>query len=215
MIKKMFFFAFICVLAGCQKDTVRFDSNELVSSYGYFPSDVNDMIANGGGHLGCETSSNIEFKNRDGALGKYEYPLTPDMTPLFLLHSSLPCQPNIPYFLFNFVHPEDGKYAATFFLVANPNYSSQVKVFDIDWTLNGQNNPVPLKTFTIHDLQIGESNSVTCKVFATDNKVAVYSQEMTFDFEVLLDLKTGVVIEYGSGYSYACTNTGLTPIIAP
>jgi len=53
---------------------------------------------------------------------------------------------------------------------------------------------------------------VACEVFSTDNKVSVYSQEMTFDFEISINPS---VIEYASGYSYACTNTGLAPIIAP
>jgi len=38
---------------------------------------------------------------------------------------------------------------------------------------------------------------------------------MTFDFEILLDVDAGSVVEYGSGSSYACTNTGLAQIIAP
>jgi len=231
MIKNFFFLAFICFLASCQKDAVQLHSNEFISSdklinssdYEDFSFEVRDMIANGGeGHFGCEISNNRQSKNGAGSLGTYAYPLTSDMRPIFLLHSSLPCQPNIPYFLFNYVRKQRGgikasnKYSATFFLVVNPNYYSAVKVVDINWDLNGQNNPVPVQSFTINNLQIGESNSVTCQVFSTDNKSSVYSQEMTFDFEVLIDLGLGgTVIEYGSGYSYACTNTGLSPIIAP
>lgn len=222
----MFFLAFVCVLAGCQKDAVQTNSNEFVSSdklidtpYGYFPSEVNDMIANGGdGHFGCAISNHTESKSKGGTLGKYAYPLTPDMNPLILLRSSLPCQPNIPYFLFNFVKEDinvSGRYSATFFLVLNPTFNSKVRVVDIDWELNGQNDPAPVKSFTINNLQMGESNSVTCKVFSTDNKSSVYSQEMTFDFKVLLDINAGTSIRYGSGYSYACTNLGLTQIIAP
>jgi len=108
MIKKLFFLAFICVLVGCQKDSVQININELVSSdkltnpsdYGDFPSEVNEFIVNGGaGHLGCEIS-NRQFKTvgTAGGLGTFAYPLTSDMTALFLLNSSLPCQPNIPYF---------------------------------------------------------------------------------------------------------------------
>jgi len=162
----MFFLAFVCVLAGCQEDTVEFNSNELVSSdkltyssnYGDFPAEVNDMIANGGaGHFGCKASDKM-----------------------FLLHSSLPCQPNIPYFLFSFVNQQGATrfatdYSATFFLVVNPNYNSHVKVVDINWDLNGENDPVPVKSFTINNLQMGESNSVTCEVFSTDNKSSTLS----------------------------------------
>jgi len=70
--------------------------------------------------------------------------------------SSLPCQPNIPYFLFSFICQDDegdirftNKYSATFFLVLNPSYDSEVEVVDINWELNGQNDPAPIQSFTI------------------------------------------------------------------
>jgi len=228
MLKNFFLLAFICALVSCSKDSVQPNSNELVSAdkvtdssdYVDLPLEVRDIIANGvEGHMGCEISDNKSSKN-GGSLGSYAYPLTSEMSSIFLLNSSLPCQPNIPYFIYNFLHKPGfiknaAGYSATFYLVVNPNFSSNVKVLDVDWGLNGQNDPVPVKSFTVNNLQIGQSNSVSCEVFATDNKSTVYSQEMTFDFEVLLEIGTGAVVQYGSGYSYACTNTGLSPIIAP
>ncbi len=178
------------------------------------------MIAHlGDRHLGCEMSNDRQLKNGEG-LGTYAYPLTSDMNPLFLPTSSLPCQPGIPYFIFSRINRQNGmflsnNYSATFFLVANPSYNSEVDVLDIDWGLNGQNDEVSIRRFTVNNIQIGESNLVTCKVFSTDDEVSVYLQEMKFDFEISLSLGTGLVIEYGSGSSYACTNTGLTPIVAP
>lgn len=228
MIKNLFFIAFICALVGCQKNSVQLVGNELVSSdeltnsssYGDLPSEIKEIIANGiDEHFACEISDNRPSKN-GGSLGTYAYPLTSDMSPIMLLHSSLPCQPNIPYFIFSHLKKQSlvkhsKAYSATFFLLLNPNYSSNVKVVDINWQLNGQNDSVPVQSFTINNLQIGESNSVVCQVFSTDNKSTVYSQKMMFDFEILLSLQTGAAIEYVSGYSYACTNTGPSPIIAP
>lgn len=229
MLKKIFFFAFVCTIVGCQKVSVELNNNEIVSSdkltsssdYGDLPSEAIELITNGvEKHVGCEADNNRQFKNTSG-LGTYAYPLTDDMKPIFLLHSALPCQPNIPYFLNSFVSKRGSiklinGYSATFYLVKNPSYNSSVKVVDIDWDLNGQNNSIPVQSFTINNILIGQSNTVTCEVFSTDNKSSVYAQEMTFDFQISIDpILNSTVIEFGSGYSYACTNTGLTPIIAP
>lgn len=234
MIKNFFFLAFLCVLVSCQKESVELNSDEPISSktmkttssgYGDLPVDVRDIIANGvDDHFGCEINNNKEalgggLFGGSSSLGTYAYPYTINATPIRLLKSSLPCQPGIPYFIVSYLDKEgDSKgseYSATFLLVSNPSYADQVRVVDIDWELNGQSETVPVQSFTINGIQIGESNSVACNVFSTANNVAVYSQEMTFDFELSIDLGVGVVIEFGSGYSYACTNTGITPIIAP
>jgi len=234
MIKKFFFLAFICALIGCQKDSVQPNTKKLVSSYNKLsnssnqkdlPVEVRDIIANGGvGHFGCEVSNNKEsLGGTDGGslLGAYAYPYTANMSPVKLYNSSLPCQPSIPYFIFSYIDPESnnifsGGYSITFHLVLNPNYFNTVKVVDVNWELIGQNDLVSSNNFTIDGLQIGESKSLTCKVFSTDNDVTVYSQEMELDFEILLNLGGGEpVIEYSSEYTFACPSGGTFPIIAP
>jgi len=238
MIKKIFFLAFICaVVSSCSKqtDTVQLNSNESVSSYklssasvkGDLPTEVRDIIINGGdGHFDCDISNNRAVlgggsSSGGSALGTYAYPFILNMNPIKLYNSSLPCQPGIPYFIFGNVDAQgQGKnsdeISATFRLVLNPSYFDPVKVVDVNWELNGQNDPAPVSSFTINDLQIGQSNSVTCEVFSTDNYATVYSQEMTFDFEILIDPQVGsAVIEYASGYTYSCASGGTFPIIAP
>jgi len=240
MIKNFLFLAFICVLVSCEKEAVQPNSNDFVSTktlkagssdYGDLPSELKDIVATGGAsHSECDIN---ESKQQLGLgqlglvqlggqslLGTYAYFYAYNTSVIKLLDSSLPCQPNIPYFIFSYVEQDEvensNEYSATFLLVSNPSYFDEVKVVDINWALNGQNNPVPVQSFTVDGLQIGESSSVACKVFATSNNLAVYAQEMEFDFGISIDPMVGsVVIEFESGYSYACTNTGLTPIIAP
>lgn len=226
MIKKIFILAFICTLIiGCKKDTVQLGDEELASSklsassyHEDLPSEVRDIIANGGvGHFGCENTNRLQGLD-GGSLGAYAYPYTWSMRPLSLLNSSLPCQPNIPYFIFSHInskHAGKSDHSVTFRLVLNPSYFASVKVFGIDWELNGQNEPTPFISFTVDDLEVGESNSVTCRVFSTGNSVAVYSQEMTFDFNISVAVGTGAFVDFESGSTYACTNTGIFPIIAP
>lgn len=244
MIKNVFFLAFICVLVSCQKDTFQLNSKdqlnskELVTSYKLsgpsdqrdLPSEVRDIIANGGaGHFGCEITNNresseVEFGGgvivEEGSiLGTSAYPYTLDMRPIKLFNSSLPCQPGIPYFIFGYIDDGDifsDDYSIDFRLVLNPNYFDNVKVVDINWELNGQSDSLPLGSFTIDDLQIGEFKSVTCRVFSTDDNVTVYSQEMELDFEISLNLDGGdPIIEYFSEYTFACPSGGTFPIIAP
>ncbi len=222
MIKKIFFVAFICALMGCQKDTVQFDSNEAAStykqsSYENLPSEVRNILINGGaGHFGCESSNRVPLVLNSGVLGTYAYPYTSNLSPIKLYKSSIPCRPNIPYFIFG--HAEGGSKglnSVTFHLALNPSYSGPVQVFDINWELKGENTSVPFKSFTIDDLQINESRSLTCRVFSTDNNLSVYSQEMTFDFKLLIALGSDPVVEFESGYTYACMNNGIFPIVAP
>jgi len=249
MIKKIFFLAFICALVGCQKEIVQLDYKELISSnksnssdsyklsdtpdFKDLPAEVKDIITNGGvGHFGCENiynkpsadgSSSLDitsfFGSSTSSLGTYAYPYTLSMSPIKLYNSSLPCQPNTPYFIFSYLDSEgegkNTKYSVAFHLVINPIYFNPVNVVDISWELNGLNNPGPVNIFTINDLHIGDSYSVACKVFSTENNTAVYSQEMPFDFEISIEPGTGPIIEFVSGYSYACTNTGIFPIVAP
>jgi len=211
MIKIFFFFAFICVLVSCQKDTDQLNSKEFVSSstmkidpsgYGDLPLDVIDFIAKGGAdHVGCEVSNDrqafdggqfdIGPLDVSPTLGTYAYPYSFSINPVELLNSSLPCQPIVPYFIIGYIDKQTGVknsdgHSATFLLVLNPNYFDPVQVVDVNWELNGQYDSVPVQSFTISGLQIGESSSVACRVFSTDDNVTVYSQD-----------------------------TGLAPIIAP
>lgn len=224
MIKKFFIFVFVCTLIGCQKDAVQLDNIEVASSemlvtsdYENLSSGVRDIIINGGsGHLECETSNKV----LDGeSLGSYAYPYTSDMTPLQLYKSSLPCQPSIPYFLFGYVSSNQNagktEHSINYRLVSNPSYFDSVDVVDVRWKVDGQNDPVAVRGLKMNDLKVGESHSITCRVFSTDDNLSVYRQQMTFDFEVSIDIETGPFIEYGSGSTYACTNTGIFPIIAP
>jgi len=235
MLKNFLFLALVCALVGCQKDSVQINNNESAPSYKKagsndyqnLPQEVRDIIANGGaGHnISCEISNdkkaavNSGFFGGASALGAYAYPYSLGMSPIKLFASSLPCQPSIPYFIFSNLESEgDGKgstYSANFHLVLNPSYFNSVKIVDIEWELNGQNILDPNQIFTLNDLQIGESNSVSCRVFSTENNITVYSQEMSFDFEILIDIDSGAVIEFASGATYACTNTGIFPIVAP
>gem|GEM_PF-5316936 len=153
------------------------------------------------------------------SLGAYAYPFSFSMSSVKLYSSSLPCQPSIPYFIFS--HLEEGgddkasEYTATFRLVLNPSFFDAVKVVDVEWDFNGQTDPLSLQSITIDELQAGNSNAVSCRVYSTDNNVSVYSQEMTFDFNLLIDAVDGASIEFESGSQYACTNTGIFPIVAP
>ena len=211
MIKKLFFIAFICALTSCQQETVQFDtqqatSHELSASSDYedLPSKVRDIIANGGvGHFGCQTTSKKGVKG-GGELGNYAYPYTSDIRPIRLYASSLPCQSNIPYFIFSNI---DGV-STTFRLVLNPSYFDPINVVDVNWELNGEDNPSAVQTLTINDLKMGESSSVTCTVFSSDNNLSVYSQEMTFDFQISRNLEAGLVAEFTSGYTYTCSRGG-------
>jgi len=153
-------------------------------------------------------------------LGTSAYPYASNMSLIKLLNSSLPCQPSIPYFIYGSVDDQGGDifsdgYSVTFRLILNPSYNSLVKVVDVNWELNGQNQ-ASVGSLTIDDLRVGQSNSVTCRVFSTDNNVTVYSQEMELDFRMLLNLGGGnPSIEYLSEYTFPCVSGGTNPIIAP
>lgn len=234
MIKKIFFLAFICALVSCQKEAVQLDGKELSTSYKLssssdfknLPAEVQDIISNGGaGHFSCEATTGRKpanltvFGSGSSSLGAYAYPFSFSMNPVKLFNSSLPCQPGIPYFIFS--HIEGGgegkvtEYTTTFRLVLNPSFFDSVKVVDVEWDLNGQTDPLSLQSLTIDELQAGNSNTVSCRVYSTDNNISVYSQEMTFDFNVLIDVVDGATINFESGSQYACTNTGIFPIVAP
>jgi len=38
-------------------------------------------------------------------------------------------------------------------------------------------------------------------------------QELAFDFEILLSLEDGPVVDFGAASTYACTNTGTFPYL--
>jgi len=233
MIKKFFFVALICALVGCQKETVKVNNKKVVSSFKLsksldqkdLPLEVRDVIANGGdGHFDCEISTNREsvqagLLGGGSIFGSYAYPYTLNLRPIKLFNSSLPCQPNIPYFVFGYIDEGGGtfpgEYSITFHLVLNPSYNNAVKIFDVNWGLNGQNDSDPVGSFTIDNLQIGQSNSVICEIFSTDNDIAVYSKELPLDFEISLNPGGDLVIEYSSDYTFACASGGTFPIIAP
>ena len=234
MFKKITALVLICALVSCSKETTHLNNSDIVSAnqqtgsldLAGVPSEVKDIIANGGvGHLGCEIlhSNKKGDLTLTGDLGTYEYPYTSDLGFIILESSSLPCRPNIPYFIFGvakrkvgFGNQNRNQYSATFYLVENPSYFDDIKVVDIDWSLNGQAETLlPFQSFRVNNLEAGESTSLACRVFATDDDATVYSQEMTFDFDVKLIDRNSPEIEFRSGYVYACASTGIFPIVAP
>lgn len=227
MFKKIITLFCVCALAGCSKDSIHQLDAEDHASYVVLDSpDFEESVAlNQDGSLNgvfahtsaCVSSSKIPVI-LGGALGTYAYPYEPSMTPMKLFRSSLPCQPNIPYFIYSHMNSEGNSktgHSVTYRLTLNPFFFNDVKVVDVEWEFNGKTQSSLPRQLIVDNLKANQTNSVICRVFATSDNAAVYSQELEFDFKVLLDLLNGSYVNYESGYSYACTNTGLAPIIAP
>ncbi len=230
MFKKIFALVLICVLVSCQKETVQLNNTDLVSSnvetystdLGDLPPEVRDIINNySARHASCEANAINSNKRSSlsGALGTAAYPYTSDLRNVMVPNSALPCRPDIPYFLLGVTKPKtddkgEDEYSATFYLVKNPNYFDNINIVDVDWSSNGDVGFSPVQRHKINNIKIGDVLSVSCEIFATNNTSMVYSQDLTFEFDITTHINTPV-IQFSTGYTYACTNTGLSPIIAP
>jgi len=235
MFKKIIGLVLICALVSCEKSGLQSDINEQVSASrgtkGSTETKGADGIislpgsGNSGSGLGSVDNDVRDLTN--GLLGNVvnNYPSgfgTIDM----MYEYSLPCQPDIPYFIFgNATTNDDGyglEYGASFTLVLNDDYYESIDIVDIQWDMDGQPGVLPTQSFSITDLGTG-NHTITCQVYTTNDNSTVYMNELTFEFSIDASLPNDPEISYrGAGEIYTCLNadpdgprTGTFAIICP